>query len=222
MRRTRFAALLLAALMLAGLLAGCAPKAEPQPYEAPVRAFEAMLNNADATWSDAVQAAVGDFCGEELTRIAELMIRTGITTDEIMTERMLGEYRAVYGYDCSFSFTITEAEPMDDELLQHYRDQLQYDSDFFAKNLQELQQNGAVDWESGLPLEDTSEMETLCTTLRDRLAGGEISEGYVLKLTVKVTGGELTAPEQSEDTMDVVCVDGVWVIADVFDNSYTS
>ena len=222
MRRTRFAALLLAALMLAGLLAGCAPKAEPQPYEAPVRAFEAMLNNADATWSDAVQAAVGDFCGEELTRIAELMIRTGITTDEIMTERMLGEYRAVYGYDCSFSFKITEAEPMDDELLQHYRDQLQYDSDFFAKNLQELQQNGAVDWESGLPLEDTSEMETLCTTRRDRLAAGEISEGYVHKLIVKVTGGELTEPEQSEDTMDVVCVDGVWVIADVFDNSYTS
>ena len=37
-----------------------------------------------------------------------------------------------------------------------------------------------------------------------------------------VTGGDLKEPEQSKDTMDVVCVDGIWVIADVFNNSYTS
>ena len=102
--RSRIALLLLAAMLLS--LAGCAAKPEARAYEAPMLAFEALLNNPDAAWPDAVQAAVGDFCGEELTRIAQLMIRTGITTDEIMTDRMLGEYRAVYGYDCTFDFTV--------------------------------------------------------------------------------------------------------------------
>ena len=221
MKRTSRIALLLAVALLLGL-AGCAAPREPQPYEAPVRAFEAMLNNPDATWHDAVGAAVGDFCGDELTRIASLMIKTGITTDEIMTDRMLGEYRAVYGYDCTFTITIENVSVMDEDTINHYYEQLQYDSDFFDRNLQELELVGAVDWESGQPLEETAEMEELCTTLRDRFAGAEISEGYVLNVIVTVSGGDLEKPEKGEDTWHMLCIDGVWVIGDVFDSSYTS
>lgn len=217
--RSRIAVLLLAALLLS--LAGCAAKPEARAYEAPMHAFEALLNNPDATWHDAVQAAVGDFCGEELTRIAQLMIRTGITTDDIMTKQMLGEYRAVYGYDCSFAFTVEKAEPMDDDTIAHYRGQLDYDSRFFGENLEKLQRDGAIDWESGQPLEETAEMETLCTTLRDRFAAAEISEGYVLTILVTVTGSDHKELDQGQDTMNLLCIDGVWVIGDVFDNSYT-
>ena len=216
--KARIALLLAAALLLS--LAGCAAKPEERPYEAPVLAFEALLNNPDAQWPDAVNAAVGDFCGDELTRIATLMIRTGITTDEIMTDRMLGEYRAVYGYGCTFAFAIQKAEPMDDQMLKHYRAQLDHDSAFFGENLTKLQRDGAVDWESGQPLEETAEMEELCTTLRDRFAGAEISEGYVVTMLVTVSGGDLKAPDQGEDTMNILCIDGVWVIGDVFDNNY--
>ena len=63
-------------------------------------------------------------------------------------------------------------------------------------------------------------MEQLCTTLRDRFAAAEISEGYVLTLHITVSGGDLKEPEQGEDTMNVLCIDGVWVIGDVFDNTY--
>ena len=217
--RSRIALLLLAAMLLS--LAGCAAKPEARAYEAPMLAFEALLNNPDAAWPDAVQAAVGDFCGEELTRIAQLMIRTGITTDEIMTDRMLGEYRAVYGYDCTFDFTVEKAEPMDDATLAHYRDQLDYDSTFFGENLEKLQREGAIDWESGQPLEETVEMEGLYTTLRDRFAAAEISEGYVLRILVTVIGSDHQERDQGQDTMNLLCIDGVWVIGDVFDNSYT-
>ena len=220
MKRMKITALLLVTVLLLGLLAGCSKKAEPKAYEAPVRAFESMLNNADATWHDAVRAAVGDFCGDELTRIASLMIKTGITTDDIMTERMLGEYRAVYGYDCTFSFRIESAEAMDAAEIEHYREQLQHDSEFFADNLEKLRQEGAIDWESGQPLEETAEMEELCATLRDRLADAEISEGYVLNVIVTVSGGDLEKPEKGEDTWHMLCIDGVWVIGDVFDNNY--
>ena len=220
MKRTQILALLLIALFALSMT-GCAPKAEPQPYEAPIRAFEAMLNNADATWHDAVRSAVGDFCSEELTQIATLMIRTGITTDEIMTEQMLGEYRAVYGYDCTFEFKVESAEPMDEETLAHYYDQFKHDSAFFDQNLQDLQAYGAIDWESGQPLEETAQMEELCATLRDHFAAAEISEGYVVKVIITVSGGDLEQTETSEDELNILCVDGVWVIGDVFDNNYT-
>ena len=220
MKRYTHIALLLAAVLLFSL-AGCTAKPEARAYEAPMRSFEALLNNAEAEWPDAVQAAVGDFCGDELTRIAQLMIRTGITTDEIMTEQMLGEYRAVYGYDCTYTFVIQRADPMDEAALDHYRDQLQADSLFFDDNLQKLERDGAIDWESGQPLEETAEMEELCTTLRDRFAAADISEGYVLTVLVTVSGGDLKEPEQGEDTLNILCIDGVWVIGDVFDNSYT-
>ena len=219
MKRNARIALLLAAV-LALSLAGCSNGPKTRDYEAPVRAYEALLNNDDAQWPDAVYATVGDFCSDELTRIATLMIRTGITTDEIMTEQMLGEYRAVYGYGCTFVFAIEKAEPMDDQMLKHYRAQLDHDSAFFGENLTKLQRDGAVDWESGQPLEETAEMEELCTTLRDRFAGAEISEGYVVTVLVTVSGGEMTAPDQGEDTMHILCIDGVWVIGDVFDNNY--
>ena len=214
-------ALLLAAVLLLSL-PGCAPKPEPQPYEAPIRAYEALLNNADAAWPEAVEAAVGDFCSKELTQLATLMIQTGDTTDEIMTKNLLGEYREVYGSECTCKFAITKAEPMDKEQLEHYRAQLQSDSVFFDDNLTELQRDGAVDWESGLPLEETAEMEALCTTLRDRFAAAKVTEGYVVSVVITVSGGDLTEPEQGEDTMNILCIDGVWVIGDVFDVSYTN
>lgn len=220
MKRKSRIALLLAAVMLLGLTA-CSAKPEARAYEAPLHAFEALLNNADAAWPDAVQAAVGDFCGDELTRIAQLMIRTGETTDERMTENLLGGYREAYGYDCTFSFSVVKAEPMDDAMLAHYRDQLQSDSAFFDQSLQEVLRDGAIDWESGQPLEETVEMEGLYTTLRDRFRSAEVSEGYVLTLLLTISGGDLKEPEQAEDTMNVVCMDGVWVIGDVFDVTYT-
>ena len=220
MKHSSRIALLLAAVLLLSLSA-CNAKPKPQPYEAPVRAFEALLNNSEAAWPDAVEAAVGEFCSEELTSLAKLMIQTGDTTDETMTEQLLGEYREVYGSDCTWTFVIEKAEPMDEATLKHYRDQLRSDSEFFDENLQELLRDGAVDWESGQPLEETAEMEELCTTLRDRFADAEISEGYVLKLIVTVSGGDLKGSEQGEDTMNILCIDGVWVIGDVFDNTYT-
>lgn len=221
MKRNSRIALLLAAVLLLGL-AGCAAKPEARAYEAPMHAFETLLNNAGAAWPDAVQAAVGDFCSDELTRIAQLMIRTGETTDERMTQNLLGGYREAYGYDCTFAFSVVKAEPMDDAMLKHYRDQLQSDSAFFDENLIELRRDGAIDWESGQPLEETVEMEQLYTTLRDRFQSAEVSEGYVLKLLLTISGGSLKEPEQAEDTMNVVCIDGVWVIGDVFDVTYTS
>ena len=220
MKQSSRIALLLAAVLLLSLSA-CTAKPEPQPYEAPVRAFEALLNNADAAWPDAVEAAVGDFCAEELTSLAKLMIQTGDTTDERMTENLIGRYREVYGYDCTFRFVIESAEPMDDATLKHYRDKLQEDAAFFEENLAELQRDGAIDWESGQPLESTTEMEQVYTTLHDRFTSAEVSEGYVIKLNVTVSGGDLKQPETSEDTMNVLCIDGVWVIGDVFDKPYT-
>ena len=64
-------------------------------------------------------------------------------------------------------------------------------------------------------------MEGLYTTLRDRFRSAEVSEGYVLTLLLTISGGDLKEPEQAEDTMNVVCMDGVWVIGDVFDVTYT-
>ena len=220
MKRTSRAATLLLAVLLV-FLAGCSRKQAPPAYEAPVRAFEALLNNPEATWHDAVQSVVGGFCSDELTQLAELLIQTGDTTDERMTENLIGRYRDVYGYDCTFRFVIESAEPMDDATLKHYRDKLQEDAVFFEENLAELQRDGAIDWESGQPLESTTEMEQVYTTLHDRFTSAEVSEGYVIKLNVTVSGGDLKQPETSEDTMNVLCIDGVWVIGDVFDKPYT-
>ena len=218
-RKSLIALVLVAGTLLS--LAGCSLKKKTEPYEKPLRAFEAMLNNPDATWHDAVKSTVGGFCSDELTQLAELLIQTGDTTDERMTENLIGRYREVYGYDCTFRFVIESAEPMDDAKLKHYRDKLQEDAAFFEENLAELQRDGAIDWESGQPLESTTEMEQVYTTLHDRFTSAEVSEGYVIKLNVTVSGGDLKQPETSEDTMNVLCIDGVWVIGDVFDKPYT-
>ena len=165
-RKSLIALVLVAGTLLS--LAGCSLKKKTEPYEKPLRAFEAMLNNPDATWHDAVKSTVGGFCSDELTQLAELLIQTGDTTDERMTENLIGKYREVYGYECTFRFGVEEAEAMDEKTLQH-----------------------------------------------------EITEGYVLKVLVTVSGGDLKEAETSEDTINVLCIDGVWVIGDVFDKPYT-
>ena len=43
-----------------------------------------------------------------------------------------------------------------------------------------------------------------------------------MKLIVTVSGGDLEQPEKGEDVFNILCIDGVWVIGDVFDNSYTT
>ena len=218
-RKSLIALVLVAGTLLS--LGGCSLKKKTEPYEKPLRAFEAMLNNPDATWHDAVKSTVGGFCSDELTQLAELLIQTGDTTDERMTENLIGKYREVYGYECTFRFGVEEAEAMDEKTLQHYRDKLQEDALFFEQNLDDLMREGAIDWESGQPLESTAEMEQVYTTLRDRFTSAEITEGYVLKVLVTISGGDLKEAEASEDTINVLCIDGVWVIGDVFDKPYT-
>jgi predicted tellurium resistance membrane protein TerC len=184
-------------------------------YKTPIKLMEKSANakKASAVLDRRIEMLNG-FCEDEYKEIAKIMKKSDNYEDTLeYYEESIDYNKDEYGSNYKIKYKIVDKEKLDKDELREVRDSIREDGERQLEDWQDMDDEDYEEAAEELGITKSQakkyykERESVAKTLKK----AKVTEGYVLTVSVTITGSELDEPEEDEYEISVYKVNGRWV-----------
>lgn len=184
-------------------------------YKTPIKLIEKQANakKASAVLDGRVKALNG-FCEDEYKEILKIMKKSDNYEDILEScEEEIEYMQDEYGENFKVKYKITDKEKLDKDELREVRDEIRERGEMRLDDFEDLDDEDYEEGAEALGITKSQAkkyakaLESVAKTLKK----AKVTEGYVLTVSVTITGSGLDEPEEEEYEVEVYKIDGRWV-----------
>lgn len=184
-------------------------------YKTPIKLIEKQANakKASAVLDGRVKALNG-FCEDEYKEMLKIMKKSDNYEDTLeYYEESIDYNKDEYGSNYKIKYKIVDKEKLDKDELREIRDTIREDGERQLEDWEDMDDEDYEDAADAMGITKSQAkkyykaMESVAKTLKK----AKVTEGYVLTVSVTITGSELDEPEEDEYEISVYKVNGRWV-----------
>ena len=184
-------------------------------YKTPISLQQKYANAKKAsTMLDRRVEMLNGFCEDEYKEILKIAQKSDNYEDVLEScEEQIEYMQDEYGENYKVKYKVVDKEELDKDELREVRDTIRERGEQRLEDVEDLDdedyEEGAE--ELGITVSQAKKYAKAMESIAKTLKKAKVTEGYVLTVSVTITGSELDEPEEDEYEVSVYKVNGRWV-----------